>query len=108
LGDIGNPEFLHFVNVKKLRFDNSYFDIINKKSQKELKMQTLRFNDLIETIKSLSSEEKEEIKFLIERYLIEERREEIYQNYKDSLKELKEGKIGFTGDINKLKEMIEE
>ncbi|RME66022.1 MAG: hypothetical protein D6778_05355 [Nitrospirae bacterium] len=71
-------------------------------------MQTVKFNELIEAIKSLSSEEKEEIKFLIERYLIEERREEIYQNYKESLEELKEGKIKFTGSIDKLKEMIEE
>ncbi len=55
-------------------------------------MQTVKFNELIETIKSLSSEEKEEIKFLIERYLIEERREEIYQNYQKSLKELEEEK----------------
>jgi hypothetical protein len=71
-------------------------------------MQTVKFNELIETIKSLSLEEKEEIKFLIERYLIEERREEIYQNYKESLKELEEGKIKFTGSIDNLKEMIEE
>ncbi|RMG00149.1 MAG: hypothetical protein D6726_11800, partial [Nitrospirae bacterium] len=62
----------------------------------------------IETIKSLSSEEKEEIKFLIERYLIEERREEIYHNYEESLEDLKEGKINFTGSVEKLKEMLEE
>jgi len=71
-------------------------------------MQSVKFNKLIETIKSLSLEEKEEIKFLIERYLIEERREEIYQNYKESLKELEKGEIKFTGNIDKLKEMIEE
>lgn len=71
-------------------------------------MRLSKFEDLVETIKSLSSEEKEEIKFLLERYLIEERREEIYQNYKESLKELEEGKINFTGSIDNLKEMIEE
>lgn len=71
-------------------------------------MRLTKFEDLVETIKSLSSEEKEEIKFLLERYLIEERREEIYQNYKESLKELEEGKINFTGSIDNLKEMIEE
>jgi hypothetical protein len=71
-------------------------------------MQTVKFNELIEAIKSLSLEEKKEIKFLIERYLIEERREEIYQNYKESLKELEEGKIKFTSSIDKLKETIEE
>jgi len=71
-------------------------------------MQSVKFNELIETIKSLSSEEKAEIKFLIERYLIEERRDEIYQNYKESVKELEERKIKFTSSIDKLKEMIEE
>ncbi len=71
-------------------------------------MQTAKFNEVIETIRSLSSKEKEEIKFLIERYLIEEKREEIYQNYQKSLEELEEGKIKFTKNINKLKEMIEE
>ena len=71
-------------------------------------MQTARFDDLVETIKSLSSEEKEEIKFLIERYLIEDRREEIYQNYKNSLKELEEGEIEFTESIDKIKQMLEE
>jgi len=70
-------------------------------------MQTTRFDDLVEKIKSLSSEEKEEIKFLIERYLIEERREEIYQNYKESLKELNKRKIEFGNNINRLKQMIE-
>ena len=71
-------------------------------------MHTVKFNELIETIKALSSEEKEEIKFLIERYLIEEKREGIYQNYQKSLKELEEGKIKFTGNISNLKETIEE
>jgi len=70
-------------------------------------MQTTRFDNLVEAIKSLSSEEKEEIKCLIERYLIEEKREEIYQNYKESLKESDQRKIGFADSIDKLKQMIE-
>ena len=70
-------------------------------------MQIVKFNELIENIKLLSSEEKEEVKDLIERYLIEEKREEIYQNYQTSLKELEEGKIEFSGSISTLKAMIE-
>lgn len=71
-------------------------------------METVRFNDLVENIKSLTTEEKEEIKFLLERYLIEERMEEIYENYQDSIKEFKEGKLVFSDKIDELKTMIEQ
>ena len=37
----------------------------------------LTFDNLVEEIKSLSTEEKEELEFLLEKFLIEERREEI-------------------------------
>lgn len=71
-------------------------------------MDALRYDNLIETVKSLSTEEKEELKFLIERYLIEERREEIYRNYQDGLKDAEEGKLEFSSDVDKLRIMIEE
>lgn len=67
----------------------------------------LRYDNLIESVKSLSSEEKKELNFLIEKYLIEERREEIYRNYQNSLKEDREGRLEFSSDINKLREMME-
>jgi len=66
------------------------------------------FSNLVEEVKKISSEDKEELKFLIERYLIEERRKEIYKNYKESLNELNEKKLNFSSDINKLYEMIEQ
>ena len=66
------------------------------------------FKNVVEEVKNMSSEEKEELKFLIERYLVEERREEINRNYKNSLKELHDKKLDFTSDINKLKEIIKE
>lgn len=37
-----------------------------------------KYNILVEEVKKLSTKEKEELKFLIERYLIEERRERIF------------------------------
>lgn len=43
------------------------------------------FATVVEEVKKMSYEDKQELKFLIERYLIEERREEIYQNYMDFL-----------------------
>jgi hypothetical protein len=45
------------------------------------------FANLIEEVKKMPYEDKEELKFLIEKYLIEERRDEIYQTYNESLKE---------------------
>ncbi|MEQ8192366.1 MAG: hypothetical protein ABRQ39_30650 [Candidatus Eremiobacterota bacterium] len=50
------------------------------------------FGELVEDIKRLSFTEKEEIKFLIEKFLIEEKREAIYKHYQESLIEIKENK----------------
>ena len=67
------------------------------------------FANVVEEVQKLSSEDKGELRFLLERYLIEERREEIYQNYNESLKELRENKLEFSSDINnKLKEISTE
>lgn len=64
------------------------------------------FVNIVEEIKKLSLEEKEELKFLIERLMAEEARKKIYRNYKRSLKELQQGKLEFTSDINRLKNSI--
>ncbi|MEW6481607.1 MAG: hypothetical protein AB1397_01145 [bacterium] len=68
-------------------------------------MDALRYDNLIESVKSLPREEKEDLKFLIDKYLIEEKREEIYRNYQNSLKE---SKLEFSSDVDKLRKMIEE
>jgi len=67
---------------------------------------THNFAEIVEEIKQLSTEEKEELQDLLERYLIKQRRHEIYVNYQSSLKELKENKLTFSGDIDKLREML--
>jgi len=43
---------------------------------------------------------------LISRYLIEERREEILENYQLSIKELESGILTFTDDLSKLREKM--
>ena len=65
-----------------------------------------KYNILVEEVKKLSVEEKEELKFLIEKYLIEERREEILKNYQESKKEIEEEQLEFSSDIKRLKEML--
>ncbi len=65
-----------------------------------------KYSILVEEVKRLSTEEKEELKLLIEKYLIEEQREEIFENYQESKREIEEGRLEFSNDIKRLKEML--
>ncbi|HWX41374.1 MAG TPA: hypothetical protein VN345_09520 [Blastocatellia bacterium] len=64
------------------------------------------FAEIVEEVKTLSSQEKQELHQLIEKYLAEERREEIYQNCVQAFSELAEGQAEFTSDMDKLKEQL--
>ena len=64
------------------------------------------FAEIVEEIKALSTPEKQELHELIEKYLIEERREEIYQSYIRSQSELEDNQAEFTSDTDRLKEML--
>lgn len=64
------------------------------------------FAELVEEVKVLSVQEKQELQQLIERYLIEERRDEMLDNYTHSITELTEGKLEFSNDTDTLKEML--
>ena len=64
------------------------------------------FAELVEEVKALSVQEKQELQGLIEKYLIEERREEIHENYLQSQTELNKGEIAFSSDTDALKEML--
>jgi hypothetical protein len=64
------------------------------------------FAEIVEEVKTLSMQEKQELHQLIEKYLIEERREEIHQNYAYSLSEMQDGKVEFSSDTDRLKGML--
>lgn len=66
----------------------------------------LTFAGVVEEVKQLSFEEKKELQNLIEIYLIEERRQEIFGNCEESLKELARGEIKFSSEIDELKSML--
>jgi len=66
------------------------------------------FAEVVEEVKNLSTEEKLELHLLIEKYLAEEKRQEIYENYQASLNELKEDKLVFSSDVNVLKGMLDD
>ncbi len=68
----------------------------------------MTFNDVIEIIKNLSIDEKQEIKLLLKQYIREERCEEIYNNFKLAQVEQQKGELKFSSNINELKQMIEE
>lgn len=64
------------------------------------------FAEVVEEVKNLSGEEKLELRILIEKYLAEEKRQEIYEKYLASVKELNEGSLVFSSDANTLKGML--
>ncbi len=71
-------------------------------------MELERYDIIVESIKKLPLNEKEELKSLIERYIIEERREEIKRHYKEGLSELKKGKLQFSSNVKELKNIFEQ
>ena len=68
----------------------------------------MTFSDVVETIKNLSTDEKQELQLLLKQYLREERREEMYQNFKSAQVEQQKGELKFSANMNKLRLMIEE
>lgn len=64
------------------------------------------FVDIVENVKQLSNEEKIELKSLLDKYLIEERRESILRNYHKSLDELENNTLEFSSDMDQLERML--
>lgn len=69
-------------------------------------MQTT-FSDLVNNIRNLSLTEKIEIKEIVEKSIIDERRKEIHDYYLESKQEHKQNKLKFSNDISQLKKMID-
>jgi hypothetical protein len=68
----------------------------------------MTFSDVVESIKSLSTDEKREIQLLLSQYLRDEHREEIFENFQSAQAEQQQGGLQFSSDINELKQLIEE
>jgi hypothetical protein len=68
----------------------------------------MSFSEVVEAVRGLSFEEKQEIQNLLAQYLREERREEIYQNYQASRLEEQSGQLKFSSDINELQQMMDD
>ena len=68
----------------------------------------MTFNDVVEVIKGLSTDEKQEIQLLLNQYIREERRDEIYDNFQLAQVEQQKGELKFSSNINELRQLIEE
>jgi len=71
-----------------------------------MRTQAPKFNNIVETLYSLSLDEKEEIKNLLEHNIADARRNEIANNYKKAQDEHKSGKLKFSSKISELKKML--
>lgn len=67
-----------------------------------------RFADIVDEVTSLSINEMEEIKRIIEKILVEKKREEIFKNGKETKEESKEGKLKFYDTTNDLMNSLNE
>jgi len=64
------------------------------------------FSDVVEEVKQLDSNEKLELKSLLDKYLMEERRNEIFQHYEVSQRE--ESQLQFSDDVDVLRASLSE
>lgn len=71
-----------------------------------MRTQTLKFDNIVETIYGLPLEDRMEIKNLLEHNIADTRRNEIAANYKKSQEEHKSGKLKFSSKISALKKML--
>ena len=67
----------------------------------------MTFSDVVEAIKQFSADEKQEIQLLLQQYLREERREEIYENFKSAQIEQQNGELKFSANLSELRRAIE-
>lgn len=68
----------------------------------------MTFSDVIEAIKNLPTDEKREIQLLLQQYLCEERRDEIYDNFESAQVEQQKDALKFSSDIKELRQLVEE
>ncbi|HBQ97116.1 MULTISPECIES: hypothetical protein [unclassified Roseofilum] len=68
----------------------------------------MTFNDVVEVVKQLSTDEKEEMQLLLQQYIREERRDLITENFKLAQQEEQRGELKFSSSISELKQMIEQ
>jgi hypothetical protein len=64
------------------------------------------FAEIVEHVKQLSPAEKEELHDFLQKYLIEERRNEILENAEAGLEEYRDGKLESFSNVDELHESL--
>ena len=67
----------------------------------------MSFTEIVDNIQTLPFDEKMELKNLLEKYLIEERREEIYQSHLEAKEMAEKGELKFSGNTDELMKMLD-
>ncbi len=67
----------------------------------------MSFTEIVDNIQTLPFDEKMELKNLLEKYLIEERREEIYESYLDAKEMAEKGDLKFSSKTDNLLKMLD-
>ncbi len=67
-----------------------------------------RFVDIVEDVTSLNTEEMAEIRDIINKILIEKRREEFLKNHEEALRDAAEGKLFSSNSISDIKKRLDE
>jgi hypothetical protein len=62
----------------------------------------MSFTSVIADIQMLPFEDKIKVRFLLDKYLKDEKRQKIYKNYRTSLKNAESGKLNFSSNIDEL------
>ena len=60
------------------------------------------YSDIVDEVRGLALDDKEALQDLLEKWIIEARRDEIYSNYQQS----KQQKFSFTSDLTELKQRL--
>jgi hypothetical protein len=67
----------------------------------------MSFTEIVDDIQTLPLDDKLELKILLEKYIIEERREEIYQNHLIAQEMAKKGELKFSHNTDELMKILE-
>jgi len=71
-----------------------------------MKTRAIQFTSIVDTIYTMSLEDKVELKNLLEHNIADSRRDEIASNYKKAQQELKSTEMKFSSNIEELKKLL--
>ncbi|MBP9095931.1 MAG: hypothetical protein KBG21_04935 [Ignavibacteria bacterium] len=67
-----------------------------------------KFSEIVEEVQKLNGEQLEELHDLTEKYLADQKRNEIFKSYKKAKSDYKKGKLKGSRKIDELKKMLDD